>query len=611
MNRPNPKEAKIIVLDTESYDPELTEKGTGVYRKDGYLLGFSVRFFPGEFSEYYNLGHKGADPEEKNKNIAYLKDIINSGVPILGTNIIYDLDWIKGLYGVFPKGHIHDILIAEPLIDENKMHYSLDSLAQDYLYMGKVKNELEDLCRAKGLSGDFRKHLWMFPYEMVREYAIGDVDLPLAIFNKQVPILKKEGLWELYKLETRLIPLLLQMRSTGVRISNPMINCGTKMLYNKIKKLKSSLYEEYGEFNIKSGKQIARIFDELNIPYPITDKGNPNLDKNTLPLIEHPMVDKILAIRNYDTILKTFFINSFTHMNVNGRIHCNFNPLKQDDSGTISGRFSSTKPNLQQIPSSEAMGKLSRSVFIPEEGHIWSKIDYSQIEYRLIAHYASGPKSEEIRRQYREDPKTDYHKLIMSWVEELDRKNAKRINFGAAYAMGAETCAKKFGWSLDFAVALLEKYHENVPFIKYTRREVSDIANRRGYIRTILNRRARVTDYMRNNRKVYSIFNRLIQGSAADIMKKAMVDAYEKGLYNILVPHLTVHDELDQSVPPTKEGKEALLELKRTMEETIKFKVPIIADVEIGPSWGQLRDFSDKVWEEEVRRIEDARKRNA
>ena len=188
----------------------------------------------------------------------------------------------------------------------------------------------------------------------------------------------------------------------------------------------------------------------------------------------------------------------------------------------------------------------------------------------------------------------------MDWTG-VDRTNAKRLNFGAAYAMGVPTCARTFGWTLEESEKLLKKYHEEVPFIKYTRKKVVDIASQRGFIKTILNRRARVTQAMRDDRKLYSMFNRLIQGSAADLMKKAMVNAYNAGIYNVLIPHLTVHDELDQSAPPTKEGHEAVLELKNIMEQAIPLRVPVISDVEIGTSWGQLEDYSKEGWEKYVR----------
>ena len=183
--------------------------------------------------------------------------------------------------------------------------------------------------------------------------------------------------------------------------------------------------------------------------------------------------------------------------------------------------------------------------------------------------------------------------MIMDWTA-LNRKKAKALNFGASYFMGPGTCSELFGWTYEEAEKLLKRYHEEVPFVKETRGHVVSIAKGRGYIKTILGRRARVTEHMRIHKKEYSMFNRLIQGSAADLLKKAMYDAYNKGLFNVLIPHLTVHDELDISVPIKKEGFEALDELKSVMEKAIILKVPVIVSVETGQSWGEVEKYVRK-----------------
>jgi DNA polymerase-1 len=229
---------------------------------------------------------------------------------------------------------------------------------------------------------------------------------------------------------------------------------------------------------------------------------------------------------------------------------------------------------------------------VPEEDHRWIKIDYSQIEYRIIAHYATGKKSEEVREMYNKDPHTDYHEYVMG-LSGLERKPAKNLNFGAAYCMGPATCAKKFHWTLEHATELLETYHREVPFVQTTRDRVIKIAKERGYIRTIAGRRSRVSDAMRANKKEYSMFNRLIQGTAADVMKKGMLDAYEAGIFETLAPHLTVHDEMDVSEPRTKEGREATLELKHIMEDVFELKVPIIADLEVGDNWHDVKPLEE------------------
>ena len=320
--------------------------------------------------------------------------------------------------------------------------------------------------------------------------------------------------------------------------------------------------------------------------------GNPNLDKDSLPKLKdkHPIVKAVLDFRHYNTLINMFLI-PYLEMQVNGRLHCSFNPLRSDDYGTVSGRFSSSRPNLQQVPAMDdddesgegsLKGKIIRKLFIPEEGHTWAKLDYSQVEYRIAAHYAIGPGAEQLREDYRNNPNTDYHQRIQDKTG-FDRRQTKRLNFGASYGMGVETASKKFGWTREEAEMFLEAYHKAAPYLKVTRKKVVSVAERRGYIHTLMGRKARVHP----SRKLSSFFNRLIQGSAADIMKNGMVLAYEKGLFEILLPHLTVHDELDVSVPPTKIGQEALQELKHTMEHALELDVPLRVDCGEGANWAE------------------------
>lgn len=597
MQYPNLNNSKIISFDIETYDPELGEKGSGVYRKDGCILGISIS--DGEFNEYYNLGHKNCT-QNIEKNIKYIKDVLSNNVPKIGANLLYDIDWLENEYNFKIKGELNDVQIAEPLLCEFRDSFSLDSLGETYLNEHKKSDELIITLRNKGVKTDNpRAFMYLLDYNEVRDYAIQDSKLPIKIFEQQKESLIKQDLFNLYRMEMDLFPLLLHMRKIGVRIDMELVKQKINYLNNEIYTAEKTLVKEYGNINVKSSSQISKVFDELNIPYsrhnPTENMlmkgstlGNPKLDKEELKCIDHPFVDLILKIREFKTIRDTFFIGAYSKMPVRSRIHTMFYPLKTDEYGTVSGRFSSSKPNLQNQPGKdETMGTFCREVFLPESEHLWGKLDWSQIEYRLISHYAEGEKSEKIRAEYNNNPKTDYHQMIMDWTG-LQRKEAKMLNFGMAYFMGIFSCSKKFGWSMEQAKEFVELYHKEVPFIKTTRKHVVDIAKVRGFVRTILKRRARISPKMLKEKKEYSIFNRLIQGSAADIMKKAMVDAYKKGLFNTLIPHITVHDELDVSIPKTKEGIEAIKELKHTMESCVQLRVPILADLEIGTNWSNV-----------------------
>ena len=588
MSYPELVDSKIISFDIETYDPELPDKGPGVYRRDGNVLGVALANDQG-FQEYYNVGHPGTDMEEKQNNLKFIRDVLALPMKKLGAGILYDMDWLENFLGIKVNGELHDVQIAEPLINENQ-RVSLELLADKYKAESKRTHILQDFCDDHGLAGDPRKYIYMMPFEMVREYALGDVLAPLEIFQKQWAILKSQDLLTIYTMEMELIPLLLQMRMTGVPIDLQAIEEGIAFLKNFVSTKSEETFAKYGEFNVNSSIQVARVFDRLGVAYPSTAKGHPNIDKSVLEYtIDHPIATDILSIRGAMKV-GTFFINAFLGHNVNGRIHCMFHPNKTEKYGTKSGRFSSTNPNLQQVPArDEVFGPLCRRVFVPEVDCTWAKIDWNQIEYRLIAHYGIGENAEVIRNKYRNDSNTDYHKVIMD-LTGLTRKRSKTLNFGMAYAMGAFTMSKKFGWDIEECEEMIALYNEEVPFVRATRSKVSKVARNRGHITTILGRRARVTPEMLENKKEYQMFNRLIQGSAADLMKKAMRDAYDDGIFNVLIPHLTVHDELDFSIPRTKEGTEATMELKRIMETCVKLKVPVIADLEVGPNWADVEE---------------------
>lgn len=634
MKYPDLSNAKILSIDTETKDPELLKKGNGVFRNDGYLCGVAIS--DGVFSEYYNLGHPGIRQEEKENNEKYIKDVLKLKISKLGTNFLYDLDWLINWAGWEINGQWHDIIIAESLINEYRKSYSLEHLANIYLGEHKKNEKLYGWCKENGykvgLPGTERKWIYKMPYELVREYAIGDVDLPIKIFEKQTKEIQKEhlvkqnGEWkpitleEIYDLEVRVQPMLLYMRKNGVRLDKERlaftgIQC-QDMIYDLDNELKSDLGRS---INVNSTKDMQLLFKKHNIPLvrnTPTEKmqekgikeGNPTFAKAVLSGLEerHPIVKKVLDYRHFSTIM-SFFVKPYPELLVGDRLHCNFYPTKRDEGGTVTGRFSSTNPNLQQVSGKKEdnenefmRGKIIRKCFIPEEGYWWMKNDWSQIEYRLIAHYAIGPGAVEIRKRYNEDPNTDYHVetgkmsgLYTDIEDEDQRRTTKTLNFGTAYGMGAPKMARTYGWDLEYAYMVYNQYHRNLPFVRETSRAVAKAAEERGYIKTILGRHCHVPE----SRKMYVMFNRLIQGSAADIMKKAMVESYEAGIYgtDTLIPHLTVHDELDCSVSPDKNGIDAARELKNIMENCVKLRIPIKCDSEMGYNWGELRPFEEFV----------------
>ena len=278
---PDLSDSKVIAFDVETYDPALKELGPGVYRKDGNVLGMAIANEQG-FAEYYNLGHSNTDKELKQKNLKYIKEVMKINTKKLGAGILYDLDWTENFLGVKVEGDLHDIQVAETLINENQRAYNLEFLTKKYTDEKKKLDLLKEFCKDNNLTGDPRPHIYLMDFERVREYAIGDVKAPIEIFKKQWSLMNSQKLLELYHLEMSLFPLLLQMRYNGVRIDQNKIKEGIHYLRNSIKEKSEKLYAEYGEFNYDSSKQIAKVFDKLGIKYPLTEKENPNLEKSVL-----------------------------------------------------------------------------------------------------------------------------------------------------------------------------------------------------------------------------------------------------------------------------------------------------------------------------------------
>lgn len=612
---------KRIALDIETYDPKLEEKGPGVYRKDGFILGVAINYSDGD-SRYYPLRHATGDNLDPANFLAVLAEEAAKFDGILvNANLQYDLDWL-GSEGVhFTHCKFFDVQYAEPLLNENRPSYRLDVLGQHYLGIGKFTSTLEEQ-----YGPDFIKHLKEIHPHYVGEYACGDVFLPLGIMDQQIPLLESEGLAELCDLEHRQIPLLLQMRRVGVPIDlvaarNALDGCNQESA-----ELAARMKEMTGiDVEIFASESIARAFDNLGVSYPKTKTGKPSFQKAWLAAHTSPIAKLINQRRALDKTSGTFIRNYMLNGHVNGRIHCMFHPLRSDGGGTVSGRYSSSDPNLQNIPARDPrLGPMCRSVFHPEEGQDWGRIDWSQIEFRFLVHYAVAAKcrgAEIAAEMYLNDKTTDFHQMAASIVHQgrpftkEDRERAKTTNFGVVYGLGKEGLANNLGVSIQEAEPILQEFHSKLPWLKEIYKKALNAANDKGYIKTILGRRQRFDlwesgswdeekSYLTKERytqlasieqrkykraRTHKALNALLQGSAADLMKKSMVMAYEQGLFKILTPHITVHDELGVSVPRTVEGKQAFEQLIYVMENAMELNVPVLASAKIGANWSECK----------------------
>jgi DNA polymerase I-like protein with 3'-5' exonuclease and polymerase domains len=624
---PQIRHAKQIYLDIETFDPHLKEKGAGACRNDGYICGFGVRTDDWE-GDYYPVRHKGGPNCDAEKTFQWLGDnLAFFDGELVGSNLLYEGQWLSTEKVHFPNAKIKDILWAEPLLDENQYKYNLEVVARKWVGEGKVTNELKKLYGPD--------YLTFFPEihpGHAKPYVMGDINLPREILPLQMEQLKKEGLLSLFALECSLFHPLLYMKMKGVRIDLEAAQRLQETLKAKRKELMSELRAIAGfDVNVNSAEHLARMFDKLGIAYPRTaptakkPNGSPSFVKEWLVNHESRAAELATAIRRCEKFDGTF-INAYLHDNYKGRMYTEFHPLKRTEedgggtNGTVSGRFSSSNPNLQNIPiRDDIYGPLMRALFIPDEGMDWWSLDQSQMEYRFLVHFAvaaKAPGAVDAQLQYQQDRSTDFHKLAAA-LTGLERKHAKNINFGIVYGMGVPTMTHKLGCGKDKAKEILDTYHQRMPFARATYKLASQRAQSVGFIRTIYGRKRRydlwepakfnadpskrdkalprdlaLQAYGNNIKRAFthSALNQVLQGSNADYTKKCMADAWYAGLVgpkSNLSMVLTVHDEIDGSCPKTPEAKESLEELRQMMMRAIPLNVPVLVEGGTGKNWAE------------------------
>jgi len=527
---------------------------------------------------------------------------------------MYDLGWLRA-EGIEVQGKIIDTMIAAPLLNENRRYYNLNSLAGEYL--GEWKNEKMMNRAAEYFGVDPKSGMWQLPSRFVGAYAEQDARVTLKLWDHLRPLLDKEECNAIFNLESSLLPVLLDMKTKGVRVDIDKAETVKKMLAKREKELLEEIVKDTGlAIEPWVATSIAKVFDSLGIHYLRTEKsGSPMFTKEFLSNHPHPIAAKILKIRELNKANTTFIETILNHSH-EGRIHCDFNPLRSDDGGTVTGRFSSSNPNLQQIPARDPeIKKFIRGLFIPEEGHKWGSFDYASQEPRWLAHYCGSltgenkhPQIDQVIEMYNKG-NADFHQMVAE-MAGIPRKQAKTINLGLFYGMGNKKLANELGLDENQAYELFNKYHSKVPFVKELSRQVSHVASTRGYIKTLLGRKRRfdlwepkdswgerpVTrseafeKYPKQELKramTHTGLNALIQGSSADITKAAMLKIWDAGLLDEIDIKLTIHDELDFSIPHTKQ--KCLDEAIHLMKNCVELQVPLKVDVEKGDSWGTAK----------------------
>lgn len=622
---PDLSRARVISIDCETYDPELLDHGPGWARGKGHIVGVSVGA-DGGGRWYFPIRHE-VEPEHNwppETVLAWLRDTLaNPAQPKVGANLMYDVGWLRH-EGVTVAGEPVDVQYAEALLDE-RAEVALETLAQKYLGEGKESSLLYRWCAdfyGGKPNGAQRANIYRSPPRLVGPYAESDADLPLRVAVAMYPHLVREGMVDLFRMECDLIPMLIDMRFAGVTVNIPRAEELRETLAEREKLEAAKLRNLVGfDVDINSAETLARAFDKVGLGYNKTAKGKPSFTKDFLKAVQHPVADHIREIRKLAKLRGTFVESYILNSHVNGRVFGQFHPLRGDEGGTRSGRFSSSTPNLQNLPSrDDELAPLVRGLFIPDPGHQqWRKYDYSQIEYRFLAHFAVGPMSDEIRRIFNADPTTDYHVMTQELVHRqtgqlLDRKPIKNINFGLIYGMGVDKLAGGLGLSVKAGKELFAAYHKGAPFAKATMEACSEEARDTGIITTILGRKSRfdlwepqgwgsegmalpyeqaILKYGQIRRAyTHKALNRRLQGSAADMMKMAMWRCYKDGVFaETGIPRLTVHDELDFSDPGGKDA--AFREMRNILENAMPLRIPIKADCDIGPDWGHVEELKE------------------
>lgn len=616
---------KRLAIDVETKDPTLSELGPGV-RRGGYIVGICLGADDGG-RWYLPIRHEGGGNLDERLVLRWGRAILNAfDGELVGNNLLYDLDFLAHEGITFPKvKRFHDVQLAEPLLDENRFEYNLDVLATEYLGESKREDMLRDAAIAFGFGRtpkEMKQNLWRLPAHYVGAYGEGDVDLPLRVLEHQEKLLAEQDLTDLYALECRLIPCLLAMRRRGVRVDVAKADEVRSRLVDERDAALADVRRIAGPgAELMAPESFSKALEERGLYFPRTAKTKqPSITKGWLKEnAGDPLVDAISRGRRVDTIINTFLDGHVQTHSIDGRIHCEFHQLRGDEGGTIA-RFSSSNPNLQNLPArDDEIGPLIRGLFVPEPGELWGRADYSQIEYRFLTHFALGPRADEARQQYIDDPKTDFHSMCARMLNfdprsKGQRTRVKNTNFCKVYGGGIPKIALTFGCSIEEATKFVDEYDRVLPFVKKTGEKASQIAKTRGYVLTILKRRQRFNlwePFDNPNRMhpalpqgaaferygkrikrafVHAALNRVLQASAADQMKKAMVDIWESGVCDVIgAPLVTVHDELGVSVPDTQTGRDAWKEATRIMENAIELKVPVIAEAELGPNWGACK----------------------
>ena len=569
---------EILSLDTET---------TSTNAIDAELVGLS--FAVEEHQAFYVPIPENR--EEAQKRVEIFRSVYeNEKILKIGQNLKYDLEVLRN-YDIELKGKMWDTMIAHYLI-QPELRHNMDYMAEIYLNYQTI--HIDELIGAKGKNQRSMREL--DPKE-VYEYAAEDADITLQLKNKLEPELKQQGAEKLfYEIEMPLMPILAEMEMTGVCLDTDSLSETSKQLTQRMLDIEQRIYELAGEhFNIASPKQVGDIlFDKLKIidKAKKTKKGQYVTSEEVLQQLrhKHEIVGLILDHRGLKKLLGTYIealpklINPRT-----GHIHTSFNQTI-----TATGRLSSSDPNLQNIPIRGEDGKEIRKAFIPEPGCLFFSADYSQIELRVMAHLSQDPQMIEVFREGKDLHAATAANIYKKPIEEVtrdERTKSKRANFGIIYGITVFGLAERLDIPRDEAKMLIDGYFDTFPQVHDYMEKSKEVARQQGYVTTLFGRRRYLPDINSANSVVRGFaernaINAPIQGTAADIIKVAMIHIFQRfkteGIKSKMI--LQVHDELNFSVYPDEKEKVEHIVLEE-MQNAFQMAVPLVADSGFGENW--------------------------
>ncbi len=595
LRRLSSPETTHIVIDVET---------SGLDWRQNYVVGYVITFGTGDLDNFYlPIRHRSDNISNYNPPITdawvdsyeihdfevQLARILKErgkSLRIIGHNLHFDLKFMAK-HGINPVYNVLECtMINAGLIDEYRKSYSLDQCCIEAGVTAKLGDELYQYMSGVFGGAANRKQManfWMLggADKVGIDYALGDGTSTYELWEWQNKEIIRQDLQLVHELECRTMNSLHRMMMRGVKIDEKRLDEVSVIVQSRLDQAMKNLPTD---LNTRSGAQMLKLFVDNNInDWPTTEKGNPSFPEWWLQTTE--IGRHVVVARKYRNLLNSFIDPMRNHL-WKGRVHTEFNQSKSDQYGTVTGRLSSSRPNLQQVPKrNEELGRLFRSIFIPDEGMIWASVDYSQCEPRLLAHYSN---CKVLVEGYSQTPAIDAHTAVAN-AANIDRTSGKRLNQGLITGMGKSKLISELGVSAEEGNRIYDNYFDAMPEIKTIQRHAATVMQSRGYVRSILGRHARLQYFSNGGTNNYKAINRLLQCSNADIIKKSMADIDDfLGDSDDCHMLLNIHDSIDFQYKRLSEDKyNGCLDIMRDFgpNRSVDLRVSMEVDQGSGPNW--------------------------